>query len=145
MLDDPGGTVHASTSYHRTVTGDTAPIQGCSELEVGVGMPHEMWVANITDECILGLDFLNKYDCQVCLKESILVVDEEEIPLTTPTASAMRCCQVIAKESCVVAPWAEAIIPGQLTSKGEIADGDWWEMMRYSRWGVYWLEDVLSI
>ena len=37
MLDDPGGTVHASTSYLRTVTGDTAPIQGCGELEVGVG------------------------------------------------------------------------------------------------------------
>ena len=83
-----------------------------------------MWVANITDECILGLNFLEKYDCQVCLKESILVVGEEEIPLMKPAASVSRCCRVIAKESCTVGPWTEAIIPGQLTSKGN------------SRWGL---------
>ena len=44
-------------------------------------MPHEMWIADITDECILGLDFLEKHDCHVHLKEGVLIIGGQEIPL----------------------------------------------------------------
>ena len=127
MLANIGRTLRPGTSFLRTVTGDPAPIQDCGELEVGVGnvvLPHEMWVANITDECILGLDFLEKYGCHVCLKDRILVIGNQQILLTCSSPDIPRCCRVIAKESCTVEPWTEAIVPRQVISRGQ------------SRWGV---------
>jgi len=65
----------------------TAPIHGKSDLQVGIGtlvIPHQMWVADITDECILGLDFLERHGCQVDLKQGILLIAEEEVPLQQP-------------------------------------------------------------
>ena len=44
-------------------------------------IPHQMWVADTTDECVLGLDFLEHHGCQVDLKQGILLVAEEEVPL----------------------------------------------------------------
>ncbi len=49
------------SSQLKTVTGVTAPIFGCGKLKVQVGAfetQHEMWVADVADECILGLDFM---------------------------------------------------------------------------------------
>ena len=45
---------------------------------------QEMWVAEIADECILVLDFLQQYDCQVYLKEGVLHIVDEEVPLQQP-------------------------------------------------------------
>ena len=121
-LANIGGTLCPSTSYLRTVTGDSAPLQGCGKLEVGVGsvvVPHQMWVANITDECILGLDFLQKYNCQVFLKDGVLVMGNQQIPLTNSSPDLPRCYRIIAKESCTVAPWTEAIVPGQIVNRGQ--------------------------
>ena len=119
--------VQPSSHCLRTVTGDTAPLRGCGELEVGVGslvIPHEMWVANIADECILGLDFLQKHGCQLFLKEGILIIGDQEVPLAKPTRSAaLSCSRVIAQESRTVAPQAEAVIPGQLA--GNIGEARW--------------------
>lgn len=100
--------LQSSTQMLRTVTGEMAPIRGCGELRMGVGglvLPHEMWVAEITDECILGLDFLEKHGCQVDLRENVLVVGEEEVPLNKPVRGlTMVCCRVVAKESVTVPP-----------------------------------------
>ena len=115
MLNDIGGTLQPSTSYLRTVTGDIAPIQGYGQLQVGIGnllVPHEMWVADITDECILGLDFLEKHECRLYIKEGVLVMGQQQIPLTKVVTTELRCCRVIAQETCTVAPWTETIIPG---------------------------------
>ena len=62
-----------STQLLHNVTGETAPIHGRGQLPVSVGgqtLSHQMWVAAIADECILGLDFLGKHGCQVNLKEN---------------------------------------------------------------------------
>ena len=131
MLDGTEGKIQPSSNCLRTVTGDTAPIQGCSELRVGIGsleLPHEMWIANITDECILGLDFLGKHGCQVCLKDNVLMVGDQEVPLTKSIHdTAKGCCRVIAIESCVVPPQSEAIIPGQIArSEGNCQMGYCW-------------------
>ena len=63
------------SSCLRTVTGEKAPIHGKSDLQVGIGtlvIPHQR---------ILGLDFLEHHGCQVDLKQGILLVAEEEVPL----------------------------------------------------------------
>ena len=56
----------------RTVTGERAPIHGKGQLQLRIGsrvIPQELWVADIYDECILGLDFLQVNGCQVNLRD----------------------------------------------------------------------------
>ena len=40
-----------------------------------------MWVADIQDECILGLDFLELHGCMVDLGDNVLHISGEAIPL----------------------------------------------------------------
>ena len=40
-----------------------------------------MWVADIQDECILGLDFLELHGCMVDLGDNVLHIGGEVIPL----------------------------------------------------------------
>ena len=50
--------------WMKTVTGEKAPILGKGKLQLSIGtlqVQHEMWVADITDDCILGTDFLQPY------------------------------------------------------------------------------------
>ena len=102
----------------RTVTGETAPIRGTAELRLGIGVltiPHQMWVAEITDECILGLDFLERHGCQVDLKEGVLLIGEEEVPLQQAQKDAEpSTCRVIAQDSVNLPPRCETIIPASL-------------------------------
>ncbi len=45
---------------------------------------HDTWVADIADECLLGLYFLVPQACQVDLKDGVLYIGDEEIPLAKP-------------------------------------------------------------
>ena len=66
----------------RTVTGERAPIHGKGQLQLRIGsrvIPQELWVADIYDECILGLDFLQVNGCQVNLRDQALVIGDEEV------------------------------------------------------------------
>ena len=66
----------------QTVTGEHAPIHRRGQVQLGIGslvLPQELWVADIHDECIYGLDFLQTHSCQVNLKDGSLIVGEEEI------------------------------------------------------------------
>ena len=50
------------SSCLRTVTGERAPIHGKGQLQLGIRSqlaPQELWVADIHDDYILGLDFYN--------------------------------------------------------------------------------------
>ena len=72
------------TQSLRTVTGEKAPIQGRGDLHVRIGSQeavHPMWIADIQDECILGLDFLELHGCMVDLGDSVLHISGEEVPL----------------------------------------------------------------
>ena len=111
--------LETSSQMLRTVTGEMAPIHGRGELTICIGgltLPHQMWVAEITDECILGLDFLGKHGCQVNLRENVVAIGNEELPLSKPVRSvSLTCCRIIAKETVMVAPHSEALVPGQST------------------------------
>ena len=47
----------------------------------GLQIAHSMWVANITDQCILGLYFLESHGCGVDLGESVMHIGDQQIPL----------------------------------------------------------------
>jgi len=86
LTEETRNSLQSSNQMLRTVTGDMAPIRGRGELKMGVGelvVPLGMWVAEITDECILGLDFLEKHGCQVDLRENVWCWMEKRWPLTS--------------------------------------------------------------
>ena len=69
--------VQPVSSCLHTVTDERAQIHGKGELQLRIGsltMKHPMWVADIQDKCILGLDFLERHDCLVNLKDSSLKI-----------------------------------------------------------------------
>jgi len=118
------------TSCLRTVTGDHAPIHGRGQLQLGIGsltVPQELWVADIRDECILGLDFLQTHNCQVNLKDGSLIIGEEEIPLRKSQATVEPTCyKVVLKEGVCIPPLAEAVIPVRLEGAGDDGAGGSW-------------------
>ena len=113
----------------RTVTGATAPIQGRGKLPISMGtydVVHDFWIAEITDECILGLDFMVEHDCRVDLKDGILHIKEEEIPLLRPGELwPPTCCRVVSGSCVTVPPNSELLVPGTVVD----VSGDF-------RWGL---------
>ena len=111
----------------RTVTGEHAPIHGRGQLQLGIGslvLPQELWVADIHDECILGLDFLQAHSCQVNLKDGSLVIGEEEIPLRKSKASKEpNCYKAVLTEGVCLLPLAETVVPVRVD--GAQADYRW--------------------
>ena len=109
------------------MTGEHAPIHGRGQLQLGIGsltVPQELWVADIHDECILGLDFLQTHNCQVNLKDGSLIIGEEEIPLKKSQATVEPTCyKVVLKEGVCIPPLAEAVIPVRLEGAGDDGAG----------------------
>ena len=83
-----------------------------------------MWVAEIADECIIGMDFLQAHSCLVNLKEGILQIGEEEVPLHTPQVSELSCYRCCAKSSVTLPPHSETLVPGQVEGVWK-QDGRW--------------------
>ena len=101
----------------RTVSGETIPVQGRGEITIKIGdhkTVHDIWIAEITDPCILGLDFLVANDCQIDMASDYIKVGREEILLNkvTKVGQVRQCRKVVLKETISVPPRSESIIPG---------------------------------
>ena len=112
----------------RTVTGERAPIHGKGQLQLGINgsplVPQELWVADIHDDSILGLDFLQSHNCLVNLKDGSLTIGGEEIPLKKlPPAAEPMCCKVVLAERVHLPPWSEMVVPVKMV--GGKADNQW--------------------
>lgn len=68
----------------RTATGDEIPTHGKVTIRIGIGSKmcdHQVLVADIADEFILGMDLLRKFGFTLDLKQGALRMGNEEIPL----------------------------------------------------------------
>ena len=114
----------------RTVTGEKAPIRGTVELTLTLGttrVAHKMWVADIQDSCILGMDFLEPHNCLINLGDRTLHIGDEEVPLKKPQQEDSRvCCRVILDQTVNLPPRSETLISVRV--EGLQAD--------VGRWGV---------
>ena len=75
-----GAQVLPVSSYLRTVTGATAPIRGRGDVSLQIGglqTANSMWVADIADQCILGLDFLESHGCRVEVPVRVLNLSDK--------------------------------------------------------------------
>jgi hypothetical protein len=71
----------------RTVTGETTPVQRRGKLAFQVGNLKVVRIADIENECVLGLDFLISNDCVVGVQESCFRIGPEEIRFKRMTAT----------------------------------------------------------
>ena len=101
-------------SYIQTVMGEQAPIHGKAQFQLGIGplvFPQELWVADIQDQCILGLDFLYPNGCQVNLRDQLLTIGEHQIPLKRPSIITDQVCKAVLVQKVCLPPLAETIVP----------------------------------
>ncbi|GBM89606.1 Retrovirus-related Pol polyprotein from transposon 297, partial [Araneus ventricosus] len=73
----------------KTATGEKAEIHGKLDAAIECGsrkFQHKIYVADITDPCILGLDFLQKFNFMVDLEKNEIRTGGEEIPLFSASA-----------------------------------------------------------
>ncbi|GBM50226.1 hypothetical protein AVEN_82178-1 [Araneus ventricosus] len=73
----------------KTATGEKAEIHRKLDAAIECGsrkFQHKIYVADITDPCILGLDFLQKFNFMVDLEKNEIRTGGEEIPLFSASA-----------------------------------------------------------
>ena len=108
----------------RTVTGDTTPVRGKGKLKIRIGSTdreHECWVADIENECIIGLDFLTMYDCIVNVAGASLRIGSEEVQLRRAGATSKpQCRRVVLVDTYTIPPRSEALLPARLDEMGSV-------------------------
>ncbi|GBM49463.1 hypothetical protein AVEN_123678-1 [Araneus ventricosus] len=73
---------------------------------------HRIYVADITDSCILALDFLQKFNFTVDLEKNEIWAGGEEIPLFSASVQHSKSCSVLTKERTVIPARSECHIQG---------------------------------
>jgi hypothetical protein len=102
----------------QTVSGESLPILKEVLLTLTLGrLPLRMWlfVANITDELILGLDILRAYDASVDIGRQKLRLAEEEVSLWSPGAGPRPSSLIVAKDH-VIPAQCEGIVMARMES-----------------------------
>ncbi|GBM89895.1 Retrovirus-related Pol polyprotein from transposon 412 [Araneus ventricosus] len=105
-----------------TATGEKAEIHGKLYAAIECGsrkFQHKIYVANITDPCIFGLDFLQKFYFMVDLEKKEIRTGGEEIPLFSASAEDSKLCSVLAKEKTIIPARSECLIPGVSEASGK--------------------------
>ncbi|GBM46349.1 hypothetical protein AVEN_113627-1 [Araneus ventricosus] len=116
MLVDTGANVTL------TATGEKAEIHGKLDAAIDCGsrkFQHKIYVADITDPCILGLDFLQKFNFMVDLEKNEIRTGGEEIPLFSASAEDSKLCSVLAKEKTIIPARSECLIQGVPEASGK--------------------------
>ncbi|GBO24268.1 Retrovirus-related Pol polyprotein from transposon 297 [Araneus ventricosus] len=73
---------------------------------------HRIYVADITDPCILGQDFLQKFNFTVDLEKNEIRTGGEEIPLFSASVQHSKSCSVLAKKRTIIPARSECLIQG---------------------------------
>ncbi|GBM54291.1 Transposon Ty3-G Gag-Pol polyprotein [Araneus ventricosus] len=99
----------------KTATGKKEEIHGKLDAAIECGsrrFQHRIYVVDITDLCILGLDFLQKFNFTVDLEKNEIRTGEEKIPLFSASAEQSKLCSVFAKEKTIIPARSECHIKG---------------------------------
>lgn len=101
-----------------TATGESTPFHGQTNVTLSIGSKcydHNVLIASISNDGILGLDFLVKHGCNVNLVEETLNIgyDGERVPCHRFVSHALSTCFKIAvTENIEIPSRSEMIVPG---------------------------------
>ncbi|GBN57088.1 Transposon Ty3-I Gag-Pol polyprotein [Araneus ventricosus] len=107
----------------KTATGEKAEIRGKLDAAIACGcrkFQHKIYVADITDPCILGLDFLQKFNFTVDLEKNEIRTGGEEIPLFSDSSEHSKLCSVLSKEKTIIPARSECLIQGIPKDSGKL-------------------------
>lgn len=97
-----------------TATGEASSFLGklCVDIQLGKHMfTHEILVAYIQNDRILGVDFLTPYKCHVLLSKSCLSVNNDKIPCYHFNKSIEpTICRIAVAQDVVIPPDSEVIV-----------------------------------
>ncbi|GBN71901.1 hypothetical protein AVEN_123028-1 [Araneus ventricosus] len=99
----------------KTATGEKAEIHGKLDAAIECGsrkFQHRIYVADISDPCTLGLDFLQKFNLTVDLEMNDIRTGGKEIPLFSAREQHSKLCCVLAKEKTIIQARLEYLIQG---------------------------------
>ncbi|GBN29258.1 Retrovirus-related Pol polyprotein from transposon 412 [Araneus ventricosus] len=98
-----------------TATGEKTEIRGKLDASIECGsrkFHHRIYVADVTDPCILGLDFLLKFNFKVDLEKNEIRTGGKEIPLFLASVQHSKSCSVLAKKRTIIPARSECLIQG---------------------------------
>lgn len=104
------------TATLQTVTGDTIKVYGKINVIIRFGQrtyQHEAYVADIKDHCILGLDFLRKFNFCMDLGRNKIFTADEEVLLFGASEEEFQSYRVLAMEECTVPARSECVLKGK--------------------------------
>ena len=86
------------------------------EFQDGIKLEGEFIVADVTDQCILGMDILAQQNCQLDLKSGVLQVGGQgEIPYRRGRNPFLpRCAKVTVSETVTLPPRHEVLVQGKV-------------------------------
>ncbi|GBN11135.1 hypothetical protein AVEN_223331-1, partial [Araneus ventricosus] len=99
----------------KTATGEKTEIRGKLHASIECGsrkFHHRIYAADITDPCILGPDFLQKFNFTVDLEKNEIRTGGEEIPLFSASVQHSKSCSVLAKKRTIIPARSECLIQG---------------------------------
>jgi len=100
------------------VDGSSLPYQGRVRFSIRIGdqqVEHDVWVAEIELDGIIGMDFIKEHNCQLTLGQG-----RSELTLSGNVTGCKgidqlpKCARVVAKVTTVIPPRSESLIPAKL-------------------------------
>ena len=95
-----------------TATGETSPFIGQINVQISLGKKfyqQNVFIADISNEGILGIDVLAANNCDVHLSENRSCLKGESIPLFDCAGNAKSCCIISIRETTYAPPNTEII------------------------------------
>ncbi|GBM68086.1 hypothetical protein AVEN_66751-1 [Araneus ventricosus] len=99
----------------KTATGEKVKIHGKLDAAIECGsrkFQHRIYVPDITDPFILGLDFLQNFNFTVDLEKNEIRTGGKEIPLFSASAEHSKLYSELAKEKTIIPARSEFLIQG---------------------------------
>lgn len=102
-----------------TVTEEVTPFHGKTVLEVEIGsqkISHQMLIADIENDGILGMDFLTAHNCDLMLSQQSMKLNGEKIRCFPNSRNVKgACCRVAILEHVEIPPETEMVVAGFTT------------------------------
>ena len=111
----------------RLLSADDSPIPvlGMATMNITVGtklVQHQVIVADIADEGILGTDFFREHQVIIDFGRKKVICDGENIAARVRT-SRDKCCRIVVAENTTIPAKSRTILPSKATRP--LADGQW--------------------
>ncbi|GBO23010.1 hypothetical protein AVEN_27754-1 [Araneus ventricosus] len=98
-----------------TATGEKTEIREKLDASIECGsrkLHHRIYVADITDPCILGQDFIQIFNITVDLDKNEILTEAEESPLFSARVQHSQSCYMLAKKRTIIPTRSECLIQG---------------------------------